>query len=356
MSSPDPAPPGAEPIPAEQADTGLLVSELSEGELLARIFPRLANSAERSAVLLGPGDDAALVAAPDGRVLISTDTLVQNQDFRLLWNSGFRSTGFDVGWKAAAQNLSDMNAMGAEATALVVSLSLPGTIPVSWVEGVADGLVAGIERLGAQRCSVVGGDLSAASELSLTITVLGDLGGRAPVLRSGSRAGDVLAHCGNLGRASAGWALVEHPLNFRSWTEGQRSLVDLFARPVPPLSAGPAAAAAGATAMLDVSDGLLRDAQRLARASGVSLELFREALAELATPLEEIASLPEFNGLERILGGGEDYGLLATFPAGGALPDGFRVIGSVGSDDEEAGRVTLDGQPRVAMGWDHFAD
>src|SRR6476620_12775576 len=126
---------------------------MSESGLLARIFPRL-EMGGGSATLLGPGDDAALVAAPDGRTLISIDTQVQDQDFRLLWPNGYRTTGYDVGWKAAAQNLSDINAMGATATSMVVSLTMPPDTPVGWVGDLADGLTAAISKLGADACSV----------------------------------------------------------------------------------------------------------------------------------------------------------------------------------------------------------
>nr|WP_229229367.1 AIR synthase related protein [Corynebacterium cyclohexanicum] len=132
------------------------VGELSEGELLERIFPRLA---VLGSPILGPGDDAAVIAAPDGRVVVSTDTQTEGQDFRLVWPNGYRSTGADVGWKAAAQNLSDINAMGAVATSMVVSLTLPPETGADWVEGLADGLVEAIRALGADGCTVAGGDL-----------------------------------------------------------------------------------------------------------------------------------------------------------------------------------------------------
>src|SRR6478609_5311610 len=109
-----------------------------------------------SSTLLGPGDDAAIVAAPDGKTVVSIDTQVQDQDFRLLWPNGYRTTGVDVGWKAAAQNLSDINAMGGKATSMVVSLTLPVDTPVAWVEDLAEGLTAGIRELGATGCSVAG--------------------------------------------------------------------------------------------------------------------------------------------------------------------------------------------------------
>ncbi|GAA1358551.1 hypothetical protein GCM10009636_31550 [Arthrobacter koreensis] len=129
-------------------------------------------------MLLGPGDDAAVVAAPHGRSVLSIVTLVQDQDqdqdpdqdqdqdqdSRLQWPGGYRSTGYDVGWKCAAENLSDINAMGAVATSLVVSLTLPGEAPVSWVEGLADGLSAALRALVAGNCNVAAWAKHPASE------------------------------------------------------------------------------------------------------------------------------------------------------------------------------------------------
>ena len=135
---------------------------------------------------MGPGDDAAIVAAPDGRTVISIDTQVQDQDFRLEWNNGYRTTGYDVGWKAAAQNLSDINAMGARATSMVVSLTMPPETPVAWVEDFADGLAAAIRRARARRTAPWPAATSAAGrELAVTVAILGTLDGGQPVLRSG---------------------------------------------------------------------------------------------------------------------------------------------------------------------------
>ncbi len=233
------------------------VADLSEEQLLARIFPHLPPG---PVTLLGPGDDAAVLAAPDGRYVVSTDVLVQDRHFRLDW-----STGEDVGWRAAMQNLADIAAMGAVPTALVVSLVVPGDVPVTWVEGLARGLGDACRSVGT---GVVGGDLSGGAQLVVAVTVHGDLAGRAPVRRDGARPGDVLALAGTLGRSAAGLALLG-----AGTPEVDREVVDVFRRPCPPLESGPRAAAAGATAMLDVSDGLLRDAGRIARAGGVVLDL-----------------------------------------------------------------------------------
>lgn len=342
------------------------VGDLDESALLARIFPKFKSSAS---VLLGPGDDAAIVAVPDGRTVASIDTQVQDKDFRLSWPNGYVSTGYDVGWKAAAQNLSDINAMGAEPTSLVVSLTMPSATPVSWVEGLADGLAAAIEMLGAADCSVAGGDLSAGSEIVVTVAVLGSLAGREPVLRSGARPGDVLALAGTVGRAAAGWSLLESDEPVAALTPAQRSLLDTQCRPWPPLAAGPLAAAAGAHAMLDISDGLVRDAGRMAAASGVRIDLDPAAVARLAVPLETAAQLLGMDPRNWVLSGGEDHGLLAAFAPDTRLPEGFAAIGAVlatgdgpaGADtgvgsSGAMGAVTVGRQPPTAVGWDHFGE
>ncbi len=333
------------------------VAGLSEAELLARIFPRLAmGNTHTEATLLGPGDDAAVLAVPDGRTVISIDTQVEDQDFRLAWANGYRTTGYDVGWKAAAQNLSDINAMGASATSMVVSLTLPPDTPVSWVEDLADGLTAGIRELGAGRCSVAGGDLGRGREISVTVAVLGTLDGGAAVLRSGARPGDVLALAGTAGHAAAGLALLESEVPVDRISPEQRAFVDLQCRPRPPLSAGPAARAAGASAMLDVSDGLVRDGRRLAVASHVAVDLDPEELARLASVLQPAAELLGADAREWVLSGGEDHGLLATFPSGIQLPPGFTAIGSVQAlGINEVPGVRIAGRSADTGGWDHFA-
>ncbi|MGX5716426.1 thiamine-phosphate kinase [Arthrobacter sp. MAHUQ-56] len=333
------------------------VAGLSEADLLSQIFPRLRmGESHTAATLLGPGDDAAIVAAPDGRTVISIDTQVQDQDFRLLWPNGYRTTGFDVGWKAAAQNLSDINAMGARATAMVVSLTLPVDTPVSWVEELADGLAAGISTLGANACSVAGGDLGRGREISVTVAVTGTLDGGRPVLRSGAQPGDVLALAGTVGHAAAGLALLESSVAVESLSPAERVFLDLQSRPRPPLAAGPAARAAGATAMLDVSDGLLRDGKRLAAASNVTVHLDPAALQHLAGLLGPAAALLAADAAKWVLGGGEDHGLLATFPAGVRLPPGFTAIGSVQAlGTDEGPGVLIAGRAADTGGWDHFA-
>jgi len=338
--------PATLPAPAD----GPLVRDLSEDDLLAAIFPLLPAG---RATLVGPGDDAAVVAAPDGRFVVSTDVLVEDRHFRRAW-----STGHDVGRRAAAQNLADIAAMGARPTSLVVSLVVPGELPLAWVTGLARGLAEACAPVGA---AVVGGDLSGGELVVVAVTIHGDLEGRAPVMRSGARPGDVVAHAGVLGHAAAGFALLEA----RGGEVLDPPLARLVGRhlvPEPPLDAGPTAARAAATSMLDVSDGLLRDAGRLARASGVVLDLEPGSLRgdeALTAAAEAVAPEGDPRALVQawVLGGGEDHGLLATFPEGVALPPGYRPLGTVRAPvPGERTRVLVGGaEADVPPGWDHFA-
>lgn len=314
------------------------VRDLGERELLARIMAALAGS---SRAVVGPGDDAAVVAVPGGRAVVSTDTLVHGPDFRLAW-----SRGIDLGWKAAAVNLSDIAAMGARPTALLVALTLPDRTSVAFVEDVARGLRQACDAL-ALGCAVEGGDLASSDTLTIAVTVLGVLDdGSAPVLRSGARPGDVVAVAGELGAAGRGLALLFDrfrdaagspvPVDAAALTPAERDDLAAQLRPHPPIALGPIAARAGATAMMDVSDGLLLDAARMAEASGVRIDLH--------AGMDEMA-----------LRGGEDHALLACFPADAPLPAEFRVIGTVLADTRP--RVTVDGvTPAGHAGWDPHRD
>lgn len=309
---------------------------MDEDGLLARIVPRLPPGRD---TLLGPGDDAAVVAAPDGRVVVSTDVLVDGYHFRRRWSSGR-----DVGFRAAMQNLADVAAMGARPTALVVAIACPDDVAPEWLTDLADGLAEACGDVG-----VVGGDLSAGGELSVAVTVLGDLAGRDPVRRGGARPGDVLAHAGVRGRSAAGHAVLEAGL------VGFAELADAYRRPHAPLAAGIDAVLAGATAMLDVSDGLLRDALRVAVASGVVLDLDvpEDAFAEDLAALAPAATTLGVDPATWVLTGGEDHGLLATFPPEASVPGSFRVVGRVLAGEPA---VTVGGVvPHGPLGWDHFS-
>ncbi len=326
------------PAPSDEAPAAL--ADLGEDGLLSAILPLLPAA---PAALVGPGDDAAVLRTPDGRTVATTDVLVEGRDFRSDW-----STAQDVGWKAAAQNLADVAAMGAVPTALLVALVAPPGLPVAWATGLAEGLAAACVGSGA---GVVGGDLSAGDQLVVCVTALGDLQGRVPVLRSGARPGDVVAVAGGLGGSAAGLELLR-----RGRADLSPDLVAAHRRPRPPYAAGPLAADSAATAMLDVSDGLVRDLGRLARASGVSVDLGAAALREAfgAALVGAAGALGDCDPLDWVLSGGEDHALVATFPPDVPLPAGFVAVGLVRLADDAREQVLVDGRAPSVVGWDHF--
>lgn len=314
--------------------------EASEAEVLGAILARLGGTS----ALLGPGDDAAVLAVPDGRVVASVDTLVHGPDFRLAW-----SAGYDLGWKAAAVNLADIAAMGARPISLLVALAVPDGVRLSFLESLADGLRAACAIL-APGCSVDGGDLTASDTLTIAVTALGSLDGREPVRRSGARPGDVLALAGEAGAAARGLDVLFRrfrdaagepvPIAFDDLDAGEAACVRAQLRPSPPIALGPRAAEAGATAMMDVSDGIARDAARLADASGVTCDI-------------DSASLGPRRGWA--VDGGEDHALLAAFPPDAELPAGFRRIGGVHA--RTAAALRIDGAPyHGRAGWDPYRD
>jgi len=313
------------------------VGDVGEFGLIEAIRRRLPQG---RGVLVGPGDDAAVVAAPDARVVVTTDVLVDGVHFRRDW-----SAPDDIGHRAAAASLADVAAMGASPTALVVGLATAADLPTSWALRLADGLRDEAALVGA---SLVGGDVVRSDRLVVSVTALGDLGGLAPVTRAGAKVGDVVALCGRLGWAQAGLTVLRRGFG------SPRAVVAAHRRPEPPYDAGPRAAAAGATAMVDVSDGLVADLGHVARASGVQITL---ELASLTPdgPLLEVASAFGMAALDWVLTGGDDHALAATFPRGVDLPDGFRAIGVVDKADGEP-TVVVPGQAVSGTGGHrHFA-
>jgi thiamine-monophosphate kinase len=247
--------------------------------------------------------------------------LVEDHDFKLDWSSGY-----DLGWKAVASNIADVAAMGAVPTSLVVAVTAPSSTQVSWLESFADGLRDACEQL-APGCGVVGGDLAASDQVMISVAAHGSLEGREPVLRSGAKVGDILAVAGTLGRAAAGLALLQSGNTdaisaYDNWVKIQR-------RPQPPIAAGVEAAIAGATAMLDLSDGLAKDASRISKASNVTIQIDPLMLQGFEAVLEEAARAIDANEKDWVIGGGEDHSLLATFPSDAQIPRAFKAIGVV---------------------------
>jgi thiamine-monophosphate kinase len=310
------------------------LGDLGEFAVIDRL---LAGRGYRPATLLGPGDDAAVLRAADGRVVVSTDMLVEHRHFRLDW-----STPHDVGRKAIAQNASDIEAMGATTIGFVVAVGAPPDTAASRLTELADGMWAEAGRFGAD---IVGGDLVSSPQWVISMTALGDLGGRAAVTRAGATVGHVVAVCGELGRSAGGYALLRNEIRDRFEALRRRHLV-----PEPPYGGGAVAADAGAAAMTDVSDGLLADLGHIADASGVGIELSTAALASDHGAVADAADAVGADAWEWVLTGGEDHALVATFE--GLVPDGWRVIGAV---VEGPPRVLVDGREwEGRTGWQSF--
>jgi thiamine-monophosphate kinase len=274
-----------------------------------------------------------------GHVVVSTDLMVEGRHFRRDWASAE-----DVGHRAAAQNLSDVNAMGGRATSLTIGLAAPPDLPAAWALDFARGFADECAGVGA---SVVGGDLTRADEVMVAVTVIGACT-TAPVVRSGAEPGDVLAIVGRQGWAAGGLAVLGR--GFRS----PRVLVEAYRRPEPPYDAGRVAADAGATAMIDVSDGLVADAGHLAAASQVAIDVRTEAF-EIPEPLRAVGAALGADPLQFILGGGDDHALLATYADEASVPAGWHVIGTVSAAGEDGPGVTVDGAAYDGpTGWTHF--
>ncbi|KIA61902.1 thiamine monophosphate kinase [Nocardia vulneris] len=374
-----------------ESATPRTVRELGEFALIERINRR---RVQAPGVLLGPGDDAALVAAPDGRFVVTTDMLVQDRHFRLDWSSPA-----DIGRKAIAQNAADVVAMGAAPSAFVVALGLPSDTPLEVVDGLADGMWAEAARAGA---SIAGGDLVRSREIVISVTAFGDLNGRAPVPRAGARVGDTVAVAGRLGWSAAGLAALTAGVDSAEFAEvlaahrvpqppytavldvlstkdtaaqphndvaphprddaASHSHDDVAAHPhndaAPPPRDDAAAHPPNNTAnpatpcpnsLTDVSDGLLADLGHIAESSGVSIDLDSAALRDPA--LERIAGALDADAAQWILTGGEDHAFAGTWPAGRPLPPGWVPIGRVCAGHG----VTVDGVPRSgSAGWESF--
>lgn len=341
--------------------------------MLTRVLAQLGAAA---AATLGPGDDCATLRV-GGELVVTTDTMVEGPDFRLDWH-----TGYELGWKLAATNLSDVAAMGAKPVGLTVAFACPKRTPLSLLEDISAGLDAACRML-SPGCGVVGGDLATAPVLTAAVTALGDLEGRPAVRRDGARPGDTLAYAGELGLSGLGLSLlygVSAPDAISGAVSNAASgdsagkpapagagaqnaaLAELWERhpaalaahlaPVPPIPLGVNAAVAGATAMMDVSDSLSIDAGRLATASGVTIDFDSRALLRgFGDQHSERSS--EQVPLGMMLTGGEDHGLLASFPAGAPLPKGFVPVGVVRGERTEM-LITVDGDPYEPCGWDPY--
>jgi thiamine-monophosphate kinase len=315
--------------------------DLSEDQLIDAIRRVLSGAA--SDVVVGPGDDAAVVRSGSGELVLTTDAMVEGVHFRREL-----TTPRDLGYKALAVNVSDVAAMAASPRFAVCALTLSTAVETSWVVELAAGMRECAEEFA---LSIVGGNLSSGDAVSLVVTVTGEVAPGRAVRRNGARPGERLVVTGRLGGAAAGLRVAEQ----RSWSEEERDALHRFMRPTPRVGEAAVLAAQGASSMIDVSDGLAIDLSRLCRESGVGARI-------------ELAALPAHPAAteDEVLGGGEDYQLLATLPSERAVHDaraqldeGFGVsLADIGVIIEGEGLVAVgaDGAERslAIEGWDHF--
>lgn len=317
---------------------------MGEFEVIESIIARLsARTRLPEEVLVGPGDDAAVLSVGTKEIVFTTDIAVEGVHFRRDWSSLAQ-----IGAKIAAANCADCEAMGAHPFALVVAVA--GPIDEALAVELADGIGAEAARAGAV---VVGGDISAGEKLVVSIAALGRLDGRAPVLRSGAQVGDEVVLLGTLGRSAAGWALLA-----QGRSDVGVDLIETHRRPEVPYGGGAALADAGARAMCDVSDGLLADLGHIAQSSAVAITVWPERIDVSA--LVAAGSALGVDPLQWALTGGEDHALVATMPRGSILPDGAIVIGEVTSPEEmsaEGRAVTVVGVDTTgwSAGYEHFS-
>ncbi|MEX2107868.1 MAG: thiamine-phosphate kinase [Solirubrobacterales bacterium] len=296
---------------------------MSEFELLARVRERLPAPGPR--VLTGSGDDAA-ITLPGGVTATSVDALVEGVHFRRE-----HSSLAQIGHKALATALSDLAAMAAGPGEAYVVLGVPTDLDEDGCIEVLDGIVALASATGT---SLVGGDVTRAPVLMLAVTVVGHSSSPEElVTRSGAQPGDALVLTGEIGAAAAGLALLEQPgAGDAVPASTAERLRARHLEPQPRIEAGRALAQAGATAMIDLSDGLGGDGSRLAEASGVGLRVNTGSLP-IADGVGELAAATGQEAARLAVSGGEDYELLATLP-----PDRFE---SARSAVEKAGGIAL---------------
>lgn len=316
------------------------VSDLGESGLLARIGERLPQPPPGQ---IWFGDDAAVTEAAS---LIAVDTLVEGLDFDTSY-----ATGADVGWKAVAVNVSDIAAMGGGCVACVTSLTVPPETGVGFVDDLVTGLLEACERWD---LAPVGGDISGGPSVVVTVTVTGRSPART-LRRSGVRPGDVIAVTGALGGAAGGLSILREGSRGRSDAHGRLSLRQL--RPTARLAEGSIIAAGGATAAIDLSDGLVVDLIKLLDASDVGCEIDPEAVP--VDPDLERCGIREPR--KAALFGGEDFELLFT-----CSPESFGEITAsleaAGTRCSELGRVTETGRTlggrdldeMKSEGWEHL--
>ena len=306
----------------------------SEATLIARLR-ELFNTSFQSGVELGIGDDAAVLSASNNKLVATVDMAVEGVHFRCDWSSPFQ-----IGAKLTTANLADIFAMGAKPKYLLVAAAISQVNNSEVITELAKGIRSVADNF---KVSVIGGDLSKAERMSLSITALGELSGN-PILRSNAQVGDLLYLSALPGLSAAGLAILNRGL------DRPRYVVDAHLNPK---LVAPDKLIKVATSMCDISDGLVTDAGNIAKASGVAINLNKELITS-APDFKDLAELANELGEEVfdwILTGGEDHFFLATVnPSNASEELGIRV----GVVTTGGGKISLDGAVIKKSGYQHF--
>jgi len=331
--------------------------ELSEDALIAAITRLF--SAEEPGVVVGPGDDAAVVEHGGGHQILTTDLLVEGVHFE----RGSISAR-DLGAKAIAVNVSDVAAMGGSPRYALASIALPADAEAAWVMELSGGMRDACAQYG---LALVGGDTNRAEAVVVSVTVVGEVAPGHAVRRAGAQPGDLIVVTGSLGAAAGGLALSRADPATAAAVLSEpwgRELAEALSRPVARVGEGQTLAQAGATAMMDVSDGLAIDLSRLCLASGVGARVELDRVP-VAPALGQAAAALGVDALQLALSGGEDYELLATIdathvgPARRELDERYGApLAEIGVITEDASLVAVAADGSVSAlepeGWDHF--
>jgi thiamine-monophosphate kinase len=328
------------------------VSEIGEFgliDLLAKMVAEAQTDKSSPGLILGIGDDAAVWKCTDAIQLATVDSMVQDVHFSLE-----TTTWKDLGWKSLAINLSDIAAMGGIPRYALVALSLPAETEAADITTLYQGM---LELATIFNVAIIGGNISRAMEVSITITVIGSSTGQSILKRSAAKPGDVIAVTGYPGSAAAGLEMIVKNLRFQPTVT--QYLNNAFQRPTPRIAEGQALVKHGVAAAIDISDGLLADLRHICKASGVGARIITDSL-----PIHDVVKVnfPQ-KALSLSLGGGEDYELLFTASESvikdikNELGCPVTVIGEITGD--EPGKISLvdaGGRPvKIGRtGWTHF--
>ena len=325
----------------------LQVAQIGEGALIAalgEIFGEVQNLKDQKNLLFGIGDDGAVLAPSTLPTVATMDLAVEDVHFKTDW-----STAHQIGAKVAVANIADIYAMGGDPHSLLVGISLTGKEEVEWVLDLARGIAEEAKKVGAQ---VIGGDTVRGEKITIAITALGNTS--EPIYRSGAKVGDHLVVSGLPGTSAAGLALLK--------AEKRESFPERVKAHLQPSVDGKKAHAlisAGATAMCDLSDGLLVDVTRISEASGIGMRINLDDL-DLSS-LSEVGIELSVDPISWVLTSGEEHLFIATLPPSAALPEGVLQIGEViqGSGVEVVGefsdaRTTIESSSKIPNEWKHF--